>query len=95
MIASDRGMLLYRLADLIGQNAERLAELEVRDNGKLKVEMLGQMRYIPRWFQYYGGLADKIEGAVTPIDKGDMLHYIRYEPSVWSERSRRGTRRCF
>ena len=80
MIASDRGMLLYRLADLIGQNAERLAELEVRDNGKLKVEMLGQMRYIPRWFQYYGGLADKIEGAVTPIDKGDMLHYIRYEP---------------
>lgn len=80
MIASDRGRLMYRLADLIEQNAERLADLEVRDNGKLKVEMLGQMRYIPRWFQYYGGLADKIEGAVTPIDKGDMLHYIRYEP---------------
>lgn len=80
MLASDRGMLLYRLADLIEKNAQRLAELEVRDNGKLMVEMLGQMRYIPRWFQYYGGLADKIEGAVTPIDKGDMLHYIRYEP---------------
>ncbi|MEE1655488.1 aldehyde dehydrogenase [Microvirga sp. CF3062] len=80
MIASDRGMLMYRLADLIEKNAQRLAELEVRDNGKLMVEMLGQMRYIPRWFQYYGGLADKIEGAVTPIDKGDMLHYIRYEP---------------
>ncbi|MFC1460301.1 aldehyde dehydrogenase family protein [Microvirga arabica] len=80
MLARDRGMLLYRLADLIEKNAQRLAELEVRDNGKLMVEMLGQMRYIPRWFQYYGGLADKIEGAVTPIDKGDMLHYIRYEP---------------
>lgn len=80
MTASDRGVLLYRLADLIGQNAERLADLEVRDNGKLKVEMLGQLRYIPRWFQYYGGLADKIEGAVTPIDKGEMLHYVRYEP---------------
>jgi acyl-CoA reductase-like NAD-dependent aldehyde dehydrogenase len=80
MLASDRGMLLYRLADLIEKNARRLAELEVRDNGKLMIEMLGQMRYIPRWFQYYGGLADKIEGAVTPIDKGDMLHYIRYEP---------------
>jgi aldehyde dehydrogenase (NAD+) len=80
MTASDRGLLLYRLADLIAQNAERLAELEVKDNGKLMLEMLGQMRYIPRWFQYYGGLADKIEGAVTPIDKGEMLHYVRYEP---------------
>ncbi len=80
MTASDRGLLLYRLADLIAQNAERLAELEVRDNGKLMVEMLGQMRYIPRWFQYYGGLADKVEGAVTPIDKGEMLHYVSYEP---------------
>lgn len=80
MTASDRGMLLYRLADLVAQNAARLAELEVRDNGKLMVEMLGQMRYIPRWFQYYGGLADKVEGAVTPIDKGEMLHYVRYEP---------------
>lgn len=80
MTASDRGLLLYRLADLVAQNAARLAELEVRDNGKLMVEMLGQMRYIPRWFQYYGGLADKVEGAVTPIDKGEMLHYVRYEP---------------
>ncbi len=80
MTASDRGLLLYRLADVIAAHAEDLAELEVRDNGKLKVEMLGQMRYLPRWFQYYGGLADKIEGHVTPIDKKDMLHYVTYEP---------------
>jgi len=52
----------------------------VRDNGKLRAEMLGQMRYLPRWFQYYGGLADKIEGKVTPIDKKGMFHYINYEP---------------
>jgi (Z)-2-((N-methylformamido)methylene)-5-hydroxybutyrolactone dehydrogenase len=52
----------------------------VRDNGKLRAEMLGQMRYLPRWFQYYGGLADKIEGKVTPIDKKGMFHYISYEP---------------
>ncbi|MDP9083752.1 MAG: aldehyde dehydrogenase [Pseudomonadota bacterium] len=78
--ASDRGLLLYRLADLVTANAERLADIEVRDNGKLKVEMLNQMRYLPRWLQYYGGLADKIEGKVTPIDKEDMFHYVRYEP---------------
>ena len=80
MTASDRGLLLYRLADVIAANAEMLADLEVRDNGKLRVEMLGQMRYLPRWFQYYGGLADKIEGHVTPIDKKGMFHYISYEP---------------
>jgi aldehyde dehydrogenase (NAD+) len=80
MHPSDRGLLMYRLADLITANAERLADLEVRDNGKLRVEMLGQMKYLPRWFQYYGGLADKIEGKVTPIDKKGMFHYVSYEP---------------
>ncbi|MBV8094788.1 MAG: aldehyde dehydrogenase [Acetobacteraceae bacterium] len=80
MTASDRGLLLYRLADVIAANTERLADLEVRDNGKLRVEMLGQMKYLPRWFQYYGGLADKVQGHVTPIDKKGMFHYIIYEP---------------
>jgi len=80
MSASDRGLLLFRLADVIAAHAEELADLEVRDNGKLRVEMLGQMRYLPRWFQYYGGLADKVEGLLTPIDKKGMLHYVAYEP---------------
>lgn len=80
MTASDRGLLLYRLADVIARNADELAALEVRDNGKLRIEMAGQMRYLPRWFQYYGGLADKIEGHVTPIDKKGMFHYVSYEP---------------
>lgn len=80
MHPSDRGLLLNRVGELIAANAERLAELEVRDNGKLKVEMLGQMKYLPRWFQYYGGLADKIEGRMPPTDKKGMLHYVSYEP---------------
>lgn len=80
MTASDRGLLLHRLGDVVAANAEYLADLEVSDNGKLKAEMLGQMRYLPRWLQYYGGLADKVQGAVTPIDKPGMFHYITYEP---------------
>lgn len=80
MSPADRGLLLYKLADLMAAEAENLADLEVRDTGKLKAEMLGNLRYLPRWYQYYGGLADKIEGAVTPIDKPGMLHYIAYEP---------------
>jgi acyl-CoA reductase-like NAD-dependent aldehyde dehydrogenase len=80
MTATQRGRLLNRLGDLIAANAERLADLEVRDNGKLKAEMLGQMKYLPQWYWYYGGLADKVEGTVTPIDKPGMLHYTTWEP---------------
>jgi len=80
MTASARGMLLHRLGDAIAANAEHLADMEVKDNGKLKAEMLGQMEYLPQWFYYYAGLADKVEGAVTPIDRPGMMHYVTYEP---------------
>src|SRR5688572_11487532 len=69
MTSSARGKLMRRLGDLVLENAERLAEVEVHDNGKLYAEMLGQLRYHPEWWWYYGGLADKLEGALVPIDK--------------------------
>lgn len=80
MSASKRGRLLLRLADLIEAEAPRLAEIEVRDNGKLYAEMSGQTRYIAEWYRYFGGLADKIEGAVIPSDKADVLNFTRLEP---------------
>src|ERR1700728_3464236 len=58
----------------------RLARIETRDNGKLLAEMSVQLRYIPQWFRYFGGLADKIEGAVLPIDKPSMFTFTRREP---------------
>ncbi|MER2535039.1 MAG: aldehyde dehydrogenase [Rhizobiaceae bacterium] len=78
--ASERGALLRRIGDLVARDAERLAAIEVRDNGKLMAEMLAQLRYIPNWYHYYGGLADKVEGAVIPLDKRGYLNYTRYEP---------------
>lgn len=80
LTATARGKLLSRVADLIAANAERLAALETRDNGKLITEMTAQLRYIPEWFRYFGGLADKIEGAVLPIDKPGMFAFTRHEP---------------
>ena len=77
---ADRGLLMHKLADLMQDNAEELADFEVRDTGKLKAEMLGNLRYLPRWYRYYAGLTDKIEGSVTPIDKPGMFHYTTYEP---------------
>ena len=80
MTASARGRLLYRLADLIAARADQLAALETRDNGKLLAEMTTQLRYIPEWYRYFGGLADKIEGRVLPIDKPGMMAFTRSEP---------------
>lgn len=80
LTASQRGLLLHRLGDLIARDARRLAEIEVRDNGKLFTEMYGQLQYIPQWFYYYGGLADKLQGSVLPIDKKGYFAFTRHEP---------------
>ena len=78
--ASARGALLRRLADLVAERSAQLAETEVRDNGKLYAEMSGQTAYMAGWFHYFAGLADKIEGAVLPLDKPGYVNYTRYEP---------------
>jgi aldehyde dehydrogenase (NAD+) len=80
LTATQRGALLRKLGDLIGPKARSLAEIEVRDNGKLISEMSAQTTYMAQWYYYYGGLADKIEGAVLPTDKADVFNYTRYEP---------------
>lgn len=80
LTATARGKLLRRFADLIARDAERLAAIETRDNGKLIAEMGGQLRYIPEYYHYFGGLADKIEGGVLPMDKPDVFTYTRHEP---------------
>ncbi len=80
LTASQRGALLRKLGDLLTTHAKHLAEIEVRDNGKLIAEMSAQLNYVPQWYYYYGGLADKIESSVIPIDKPDNFNYTRYEP---------------
>jgi aldehyde dehydrogenase (NAD+) len=78
--ATARGSFLRRLADLIAAEAERLAQIETTDNGKLIAEMRTQLNYIPQWFHYFGGLADKIEGRVIPIDRSGVFNFTREEP---------------
>ena len=77
---TQRGHLMRRLADLIAERADDLAATEVRDNGKLIAEMGMQLKYVPQWYYYFGGLADKIEGRVIPIDKPDTFNFTRKEP---------------
>ena len=80
MTGFDRARLMRKLADLIGENAETLATLEVRDSGKLYREMIGQMSALPQWYYYFSGVADKLEGRSIPSDKPNFIAYTTLEP---------------
>ncbi|TIX90215.1 aldehyde dehydrogenase [Rhizobium sp. P44RR-XXIV] len=80
LTATQRGKLLYKLADLVAANAQKLAELETRDTGKIIRETSAQIAYVADYYRYYAGIADKIEGSYLPIDKPDMDVWLRREP---------------
>ncbi|WP_420547975.1 aldehyde dehydrogenase [Curvivirga sp.] len=80
MTQTARGKLLYRLAELIEENAELIGRVETTDSGKLLAETQSQTKYVGDYYRYYAGLADKIEGAVLPIDKPDMHVFTTRHP---------------
>ena len=78
--ASERGRLLYKLADAIEADAEYLGQLESLDTG----HPIRDVRNldVPRTagaFRYFGGIADKVEGRIIPVDSG-FLNYVKREP---------------
>lgn len=76
----DRANMLMRLSALIERDADRLAELDSRDNGKVIRETRVQMRFAARNYMYFAGYADKMMGNTIPLDNGDMLDYTLMEP---------------
>lgn len=80
MDASQRGLLLSRLADCIERDAAYLAELETLDNGKpYAVSFSVDVPMVVKCMRYYAGWADKWEGKTIPID-GNYFCYSRHEP---------------
>ena len=80
MDARDRTRLINRLADLIEDNIDELAELEVLDNGKPLAEARnGDLPMVVDVFRYYAGWADKIHGQTIPV-RGNNFTYTRREP---------------
>ena len=80
MDARDRGRLLYKLADLIEENAEELAALETLDNGKPIRDSRGaDLPLVIDCLRYYAGFADKIHGQTIPV-RGEYFTYTRREP---------------
>ncbi|MGW4033431.1 aldehyde dehydrogenase [Streptomyces sp. NPDC004838] len=80
MTPSERGRLLTEWGALIARDAEAIAEVESVQNGKVVAELVAQVTASEGWLRYYGGLADKIEGAVIPVPQQTVLNYTVREP---------------
>ena len=68
----ERAKYLKEIANQLRENAELLGKIETIDTGKLFKETKTQANYIAEYYDYYAGLADKVEGTVLPIDKPNM-----------------------
>ena len=79
MDASQRGQLLYKLADLIERDQEYLALLETLDNGKPLSESRGDVEGVLGTYRYFAGWTDKIQGQTISID-GSFSCFTRLEP---------------
>ena len=80
MTTAERAHLIYKLADLIEEHGEELAQLEALDNGKpYQVALDDDIAATVENYRYYAGWATKIIGQTIPISK-DYLNYTRHEP---------------
>lgn len=75
--ATDRGRILSRLAEKITAHRDELAQLEARDTGKPKTTARNDIDVLARYFEYYGGAADKVHGQVIPFQSGYTVTLLR------------------
>ena len=82
LLPSKRAEVLHAIADTLDENADELATLETRQNGKLIREMRSQMSGLGEYFRYYASLCRTREGRVVPVDNkhGDFFTYVTREP---------------
>ena len=76
----ERSRLLLRLADLVEENADALAEAETTDNGKVIRETRAQMGFAARQYRYFAGWADKLTGDVIQTDRTGTLDVAVLRP---------------
>jgi betaine-aldehyde dehydrogenase len=80
MAAADRGRILLKLADLIEARGDELAHLESLDTGHpLRDSKALDVPRTAACFRYFGGMADKFQGDVVPVETG-FLNYLLREP---------------
>jgi len=75
----ERGQRVGRVADLIRDHLDELAQIESRDQGKPLSQARHELDGAARYFEYYGGAADKLEGSSIPVGP-DGVDYTVREP---------------
>lgn len=75
----ERGQFLHETARYIRENAEELAALESLDTGKPSAQATSDVEAAARYFEFYGGMADKVFGDTIPIEE-DLLNVTVIEP---------------
>ncbi|WP_413871981.1 aldehyde dehydrogenase family protein [Albidovulum sp.] len=75
----ERGRILNRVARLIRRDAERLAIIETLDSGKPLAEARGDVATAAGYFEYYAGIADKMQGDSIPLGT-DYMSFTVHEP---------------
>ena len=78
--ASVRAALLHRLADLIDEHADALAQRQVRENGKLLTEMRAGATVFSGDCRFFAGLAETLTGATVPLSQPNFVGYTLREP---------------
>jgi acyl-CoA reductase-like NAD-dependent aldehyde dehydrogenase len=79
MSGGERGKILTRIAELLEREADAIARLESQDNGRPIRETSAQSKIVPRWYRYFAGWADKIQGETIPVE-GPYLNYTLRVP---------------
>ena len=79
---AERGRVLRRIGDTISRHADRLGEVELRDNGRVPnaADSLKPGAWQVDSFHYYAGMCDKFEGRLIPAEVPNMHNYLTYEP---------------
>ncbi|WP_210496091.1 aldehyde dehydrogenase family protein [Microvirga antarctica] len=79
MTATERGRVMQRIAEAVLAEADTLADLEARDVGKPLKQARADAVALARYFEFYGGAADKVHGDTIPYQAGFTVMTL-YEP---------------
>jgi aldehyde dehydrogenase (NAD+) len=77
LTATERGRILFKIADIVASRAEELSQTEARDTGKPIGQARADLLLTARYFEFYGGAADKLHGQIIPYQSGFHAQAMR------------------
>ncbi|MBT4890667.1 MAG: aldehyde dehydrogenase family protein [Rhodospirillales bacterium] len=79
VLPAERGRILTRAAAIIRRDKDLLARVETLDSGKPLREAYGDVETAAGYFEYYAGMADKLQGDSIPLGP-DFMSFTLHEP---------------